>query len=393
MFESLKLQPKDKIMELMNKFSNDKRLEKIDLGVGVYKNQFGKTPVMRSVKKAEKNLLNKQQSKSYVGLSGSEDFLENINNLIFSRNVDKERIVSIQAPGGTGAIHQLFNLIKKTNFVNKVLIPKPSWPNHLAILKHLNIGYGEYFYFDEKNCEVNFERMVHDINNAEKGDIILLHGCCHNPTGANLTKKNWEDLSEIFLNKNLLPFIDIAYQGFGDGLDKDVLGLRTLCNNLPEILVAASCSKNFGVYRDRVGSAIVISKNKYTSTVVKDNLKSLNRLTYSFPPDHGAAVVNEVLSDKILLSDWQSELEAMRLDMLEIRVSLSDALKQQTKSSRFDFIKSHRGMFSRLGLEKKQVDLLREKFGIYMVSDSRINIAGLQKNNIHFVASSIASVI
>lgn len=393
MFESLKLQPKDKIMELMNEFSNDKRIEKIDLGVGVYKNQYGKTPVMRSVKKAEKTLLKKQQSKSYVGLSGSEDFLENINNLIFSKNVEKERIVSIQAPGGTGAIHQLFNLIKKTSFNNRVLIPKPSWPNHIAILKHLNINHGEYFYFDEKNCEVNFERMVDDINKAEQGDIILLHGCCHNPTGANLTKKNWEDLCEIFLKKNLLPFVDIAYQGFGDGLNEDALGLRTMYNYLPEIFVAASCSKNFGVYRDRVGSAIVISKDKNTSIIVKDNLKSLNRLTYSFPPDHGAAVVNEVLSDKILLSDWQSELEEMRLDMLEIRVMLADALKQETKSSRFNFIKNHRGMFSRLGLEKKQVDILREKFGIYMVSDSRINIAGLQKNNINFVASSISSII
>ncbi len=393
MFESLKLQPKDKIMELMNKFSNDKRLEKIDLGVGVYKNQFGKTPVMRSVKKAEKNLLEKQQSKSYLGLSGSEDFLENINNLIFSGNVDKGRVVSIQAPGGTGAIHQLLNLIKKTNFNKKVLIPKPSWPNHKAILKHLNIEHDEYFYFDERSCEVDFEKMIYDIDKAEKGDIILLHGCCHNPTGANLTKKNWEDLSSIFLKKNLLPFVDMAYQGFGDGLDEDASGLRILCNNLPEVLVAASCSKNFGVYRDRVGSAIVISKNKNTSNIVKDNLKSLNRLTYSFPPDHGAAVVSEVLSNKILLSDWQLELEEMRSDMLEIRIGLSNSLNRETKSSRFDFIKKHRGMFSRLGLEKNQIDILREKFGIYMVSDSRINIAGLQKNNIHFVASSIASII
>ena len=393
MFENLKSQPKDKIMELMSIFSNDKRLEKIDLGIGVYKNQLGNTPIMSSVKKAEAMLLEKQISKSYVGLAGSLNFLENIKSLIFNRELEDDRISCVQVPGGTGAIHQLLNLVKKSDFKNRVFLPNPSWPNHKAILSYLNIEFEEYYYFDEISCEVNFEKMLYDITKANDGDIILLHGCCHNPTGANLKKDDWVKLTEIFLKKNLLPFIDLAYQGFGDGLQNDVFGLRYLSKNIPEMLIAVSCSKNFGVYRDRVGSAIVISKNKKSSQIVDDNLKSLNRLTYSFPPDHGASVVNEVLSNESLLNEWKAELEAMRNNMLSIRKKLSESLKKKTNSSRFDFINNHRGMFSRLGIEEKKVEILRNKFGIYMVSDSRINIAGLPEKKIDFLATSISSVI
>ena len=393
MFENLKIQPKDKIMELMSIFSNDKRLEKIDLGIGVYKNQLGQTPIMSSVKKAEELLLEKQKTKSYVGLAGSMNFLENVRNLIFKKNLEVDRISGVQAPGGTGAIHQLLNLVKKTNFKNKVLLPKPSWPNHMAILNYLNIEFDEYFYFDKISCEVNTERMFNDINNANEGDIILLHGCCHNPTGADLNNNDWIILTEILLKKNLIPFIDLAYQGFGDGLDEDTYGLRYLSQKVPEMLIAASCSKNFGVYRDRVGSSLVISKDKKASDIVADNLKSLNRLTYSFPPDHGASVVSEVLSNQTLLNEWKKELESMRKNMLHIREKLSESLKKTTHSSRFDFLERHRGMFSRLGLEEKKVEILRREFGIYMVSDSRINIAGLPENKIDYLATSISSII
>ena len=392
MFEQLKSQPSDKIMELMAQYAEDTRTNKLDLGVGVYKNAHGATPIMEAVKKSEEILHNLQDSKSYVGLIGSIEFSKNIGKLVLNNSVDEKRLSYAQAPGGTGALHQLLLLARATKSVGNVWISDPSWPNHQAILKHLGMNMSSYSYFDEITCEVNFEKMYQDLNAMHENDILLLHGCCHNPTGANLSLEQWVELTQLIKEKSVLPFIDLAYQGFGDGLNKDVEGLNYLIKNVSEAMIAVSCSKNFGVYRDRVGVAIVVSEAA-KKDIVQDNLKSLNRLTFSFPPDHGAAVVNQILQDDTLKSLWEDELEEMRLNMLDLRERLSSELHRETKSDRFSFVSKHRGMFSKLGLTSDQVEVLRKDYGIYMVSDSRINVAGLRKDVINYLASAIANVI
>ena len=392
MFEQLISQPSDKIMELMAQYAGDNRTNKLDLGVGVYKNAAGATPIMKAVKKSEEILLKVQDSKSYVGLIGSIEFSRNIGELVLNNSVEEKRLSYAQAPGGTGALHQLLLLARATKSIGKVWISNPSWPNHQAILKHLGMNTASYYYFDEITCEVNFEKMLRDLQDMKENDILLLHGCCHNPTGANLSFEQWIEVTRLIQDKNVLPLIDLAYQGFGDGLEQDVEGLNYLIKNVSEAMIAVSCSKNFGVYRDRVGVAIVVSEAA-KKDVVQDNLKSLNRLTFSFPPDHGAAVVNQILQDEKLKAQWKDELEKMRTNMLDLRERLASELNRETKSNRFSFVSKHRGMFSKLGLTSEQVEVLRKDYGIYMVSDSRINVAGLRKDVINYLASAISNVI
>jgi len=274
-----------------------------------------------------------------------------------------------------------------------VWISDPSWPNHEAILKYLGMNIGKYRYFDEATCGVDFAGMKADLEGAVEGDVLLLHGCCHNPTGANITADEWVEVTELALAKGLMPMIDIAYQGFGDGLEYDVEGVRIMAAKVPEMLIAASCSKNFGLYRDRVGAALIISKDEAATALSKANIAGLNRVNFSFPPDHGAKVVSIIMNDEALRADWAAELEDMRLSMLELRQGLADALRRETNSDRFDFIAEHRGMFSRLGLSPEQVMQLRTDHAIYMVGDSRVNIAGLPKAGLDALAKAIASVV
>ena len=398
MFENLKIQPEDKIMALMSLYLADGREEKIDLGVGVYKNNNGETPIMNAVQKAATILKDKQKTKSYVGLSGNLSFIDKISKLVLANVVSKDRIVGAQAPGGTGAFHQLLLLMRSMEKDKQVWISSPSWPNHSAILKHLGIKFNSYYYFDDETCEVNFPRMMFDLEKMNSGDVLLLHGCCHNPTGANLSLEHWSELTKFCEKKNILPLIDLAYQGFGDGIDEDVKGVQYMASKLPELCIGVSCSKNFGLYRERVGASLLVVSNKKNYKLAEDNLKSFNRVTFSFPPDYGASLVDIVLGgdnfqNKELIKLWQKELNSMRNGMLQLRNSLSDSLRLNTNSTRFDFIKRHRGMFSLMGLSVDQVTKLRSEFGIYMVGDSRINIAGLNKDKIEYFSSSIACVI
>ena len=398
MFENLKLQSEDKIMALMSLYKADERKEKIDLGVGVYKNNKGQTPIMDAVQKASRILNNTQKTKSYVGLSGNLGFIENISQLVLADVVPKNQIIGAQAPGGTGAFHQLLLLIRSMEKDKRVWISSPSWPNHAAILNHLGIQFNNYNYFDYDTCEVNFSRMMSDLQKISPGDVLLLHGCCHNPTGANLSLENWTELTKFCEKKNILPLIDLAYQGFGDGINDDVKGVQYMASNLPEVCIGISCSKNFGLYRERVGAALMIVSDKKIHKLVEENLKSFNRVTFSFPPDYGASLVEIILGgnnsqNKELIHLWEKELNSMRNGMLELRKLLSDSLRRSTNSTRFDFIERHRGMFSLMGLSVDQVARLRTEFGIYMVGDSRINIAGLNKDQIDYFSSSIASVI
>ena len=393
MFETLKQPAPDKIIELISLFAADERTDKLDLGVGVYKDENGKTPVMRAVKEAEKRLLESQESKSYVGLLGDLSYVDAIRDLVLGDTVEAGRVCGAQQPGGTGAIRQIFELIKSANADATVWISNPSWPNHEAILKYLGMNVGKYRYFDEATCGVDFAGMKADLEGAIEGDVLLLHGCCHNPTGANITEAEWAEVTDLALAKGLVPMVDIAYQGFGDGLEGDTKGLRIMAARVPEMLIAASCSKNFGLYRDRVGASLIISRDETENAVNKANLAGLNRVNFSFPPDHGAKVVSIIMNDDALRADWMAELEDMRLSMLDLRQGLADALRRATNSDRFDFVAEHRGMFSRLGLTPEQVMQLRTDHGVYMVGDSRINIAGLPREGLDNFAKAIAAVI
>ncbi|MBB5222633.1 aromatic-amino-acid transaminase [Amaricoccus macauensis] len=392
MFETLKPSPPDKIIELLEMFRADPRTEKLDLGVGVYKDANGKTPVMRAVKAAEKRLLDTQDSKSYVGILGDLEFVKLLGELALGSSVPADRIAGAQTPGGTGAIRQILELIKRSNPAATVWYSDPTWPNHPAMLAHLGIPSRTYRYFDAATGGVDFAAMMADLVAMKPGDVLLLHGCCHNPTGANLTLEQWAEVTDFVVKAGVVPFIDLAYQGFGDGLEADAAGVRHMAAAVPEMLLAVSCSKNFGLYRDRVGAAIAISETAEKSAITKANLASLSRLNFSFPPDHGAKVVALILSDPALKADWQAELESMRAGMLELRKGLANELRRATNSDRFDFVGTHRGMFSRLGLSPEQVVKLREDFGIYAVGDSRINIAGLPAQGLGKLAAAIASV-
>ena len=393
MLTNLQPQPEDKIIALIAAFRADKRAEKIDLGVGVYKDASGVTPVMRAVKAAEKQLVAEQTSKSYVGLTGDPKFTAAMAGLLFGDDVDMSSMAAAATPGGTGAVRLAFELAQLLNPKTRVWVSMPTWPNHPAIVKYLGIELKEYRYFDTETGEVDLAGMLEDLSDVREGDVVLLHGCCHNPTGANLTSADWDQVIAKVRDTKALAMVDIAYQGFGDGLDDDAAFTRKIVSELPEVLIAASCSKNFGVYRERTGILFAKVPNADLKPVAQANLASLNRLNYSFPPDHGAKVVTMILQDDALRADWQAELEDMRQGMLDLRVMLADELRKRTNSNRFDFVAEHRGMFSRLGLSPEQVEQLRSDHAVYMIGDSRINIAGLNKTSVPILAEAIAQVL
>ena len=389
MFNSLQQQPADKILALMQVYKEDPRESKIDLGVGVYKDASGQTPIMQSIKRAEHMLWETQDTKSYVGLTGTPEFSETMIDLVLGDKFDKNLTASAATPGGTGAVRQAFELGKLANPNLRVFVSDPTWPNHLSILKYLGIPVEPYRYFDAKTRAVDFSSMMTDLENAKEGDLILLHGCCHNPTGANLKAPEWDAVIELLLKSGATPMIDIAYQGFGDGLEEDASGVRKLVNSVPETIIAASCSKNFGIYRERTGLLIVVSHDKDARDLNQSTLAFLNRQNFSFPPDHGARLVTMVLSDEELKRSWMEELEAVRTSMLSLRTQLATELEKLSGSNRFGFLADHRGMFSRLGASPEQVNELRENHAVYMVGDSRLNIAGLNSKTVPVLAKAI----
>ena len=388
-FKNLQQQPPDKILALMTAFKEDPRDQKLDLGVGVYKDPTGITPIMRSIKLAEKKWWEIESSKSYVGLAGDPAFSDAIISLVLGNSIPRNLIASAATPGGTGAVRQGFELFKIANPGVRVFVSDPTWPNHISILQYLNIPFETYRYFDNETRGVDFDSMVSDLSRAKAGDVVLLHGCCHNPTGANLDKQQWKIIVDL-LNKNgATPMIDLAYQGFGDGLEEDVYATRLIAESVPETVIASSCSKNFGIYRERAGLLMLVSQDSSKRNINQSMLAYLNRQNYSFPPDHGSRLVSIVLNDKDLRSDWMSELEDIRNSLLNLRVQLSNELQKISGSDRFSFIASHRGMFSRLGATPSQVEKMRTEFGIYMVSDSRFNVAGLNNETVPALAKAI----
>jgi len=389
MLSDLKPQPADKILALVQAFREDPRAEKIDLGVGVYKNAQGVTPVMRAIKAAERRLVEDQTTKAYTSLAGDPAYADALSGLILGEARDTGRLAMAATPGGTGAIRQALELIRLANPDARVWISAPTWPNHPSIIKYLGMPMAEYRYFDDATRDVDFGAMMADLAAITRGDVVLLHGCCHNPTGANLTLPQWQDVIDLLNAKGAIPFVDIAYQGFGDGLQEDAAATRLVAAQCPQALIAASCSKNFGIYRERTGLLMAVVENSAARPNAQGTLAFLNRQNFSFPPDHGARLVTMILQDADLCADWKAELEDVRMGMLGLRQQLADELRQRANSDRFDFVARHRGMFSRIGASPEQVEKMRADNGIYMVGDSRMNIAGLNAETVPILAQAI----
>jgi aromatic-amino-acid transaminase len=392
MFEALQPQPADKILELMALFHADPRPGKIDLGVGVYRDAQGVTPVMRAIRAAGKRLWETEQTKSYTALAGDPAFGTAMAGLILADSVPASRIAAAATPGGTGAVKLALDLAVRAAPAATVWMSDPTWPNHPAIIAHVGLRARTYRYDDPATGGVDVPGMLADLEAVQAGDVVLLHGCCHNPTGANPTAEEWQAIAAVLARRGALPLVDLAYQGFGEGLEDDAAPTRMLAAHLPEVLIAASCSKNFGIYRERAGVLLAVCPEERRDTV-QANLATLNRLCFSFPPDHGARLVTTVLGDPALRADWMAELDAMRSGMLDLRRALARDLRNLTNSDRFDFIARHRGMFSRLGLPADAVARLRSEHAIYIVGDSRMNIAGLNAETVPVLARAVASVL
>ena len=394
MFHSLLVDQPDPIIVTMQKYHADSRPHKLDLGVGVYKDASGHTPIMKVIKSAEKALWEQETTKSYTSLVGDSAFNTAIQKLVLGDLASFDgRLASAATAGGTGAVRAAFELVHLASPDATIWVSNPSWSNHASMLNYLNIPNQHYRFFDTSKGTVDMDGMMADLGHAKAGDVVLLHGCCHNPTGLSLSPKQWDDIIELMKDQHLVPMVDIAYQGFGDGLDEDAYGVRRIASSLPEVLIASSCSKNFGIYRERTGCVIVLSPDQKQTNSVQGKLSLVNRVNYSFPPDHGARLVTMVLNEPEMRVQWQNELGQIRQGIQSLRRMLSDELQRQTNSDRFKFIAEHRGMFSMLGLSQEQVSRLSDEFAIYAVSDSRINMAGLNETSVPLLANAVAKII
>ncbi|WED29296.1 aspartate/tyrosine/aromatic aminotransferase [Vibrio sp. DW001] len=392
MFAHLPTPQLDPILSLSVAYRNDPRIGKVDLGIGVYKNNLGETPIMLAVQQAQKQLLETQTTKSYVGLAGCEEFNSSMVNLLLSGTSAMGRVSAIQTPGASGALRMLGDLMKVANPDTTVWLSNPSYVNHRPVMEAAGLKVKQYRYFSTQTKQVDVEAMLDDISSAGPNDVVLLHGCCHNPTGADVDFQVWKAITELSQKNGFLPFVDIAYQGFGDGLEEDAQGLRYMADNLEEMLITTSCSKNFGLYRERTGAAIVIGNNQTDVSNAKGKLLQLARATYTMPPDHGAALVKTILNSEEMTKVWKEELVSMRLRLVNLRLLLCDELRSVHSSQQFDFIESHKGMFTVLGFSQAQMSRLRDDYGIYGVGDGRINIAGLTEKDIPYVANAIVQI-
>ncbi len=388
MFETVEPAPPDKILSLIGLFRDDPRPGKIDLGIGVYRDAQGRTPIMRAVREAERRLYDSEQTKSYLGPGGDPAYCEAVTDVVFGNASPRERICAVQTPGGAGALRILAGLIARVRPDATVWIPDVTWVNHASILADAGLASREYVYYDPVANGVRLDAMLSSLRGAAPGDVVLLHGCCHNPTGASLANADWDEVCELLLARGLVPFVDLAYQGFGDGLDEDAYAVRLFAQRLPEMLLATSNCKNFGIYRERTGCAFVMAGTGTQAANVLGHLLTCARVAYSMPPDHGASIVRIVLGDPALRADWRSELDSMRTRIAGLRVALAAALAARTGSDRYDFLVRHRGMFSLIGVTPAQAERLRGEHGVYVVSDGRINVAGLTEAQIEpFVAA------
>jgi aspartate aminotransferase len=394
MFEALQPLQSDPILGLMAAYNADPNPRKVDLGVGVYKNAAGHTPVLESVKLAESWLLTQQQSKAYVGPAGAPAFNAAAQQLLLGQThaaIADGRAVTLQTPGGCGALRAGAELIKRARPQSRIWVSDPTWANHLALLGSVGLAMREYPYYDSDAKLLCFDAMMSALAEAQSGDVVLLHACCHNPCGSDLDLEQWRALSQLLVQRGLVPFIDVAYQGFGHGIEQDVAGLRLVVSAVPEALIAASFSKNFGLYRDRTGCLTVIASNQAQADIARNQVGNTVRGLWSMPPDHGAAVVAHILTDAALRERWEGEVVAMRERINTLRRRLVRRLADLGAGD-FSYIAAQQGMFSFLGLRLDQVARLRSDFSIYLVDSSRINVAGLNDDCLDYVCAAVREV-
>ncbi len=393
MFENLEAAPADAILGLITEHKNDPRAEKIDLGVGVFRTAEGETPVLDVVKQAEQRIVDTQESKAYIGTAGDPQFNAAMQALTFGDDVDDDRVWTIQAPGGSGSLRVAAGMILRARPEARVWVSDPTWANHIPLLGGAGLALEPYPYYDTTMHVIRIDAMLDALSKVPQGEIVLLHACCHNPSGLDPSEEEWRAIADVIVERELVPFIDMAYQGFAHSLTDDAFIVRHLAARVPEMIVANSCSKNFGLYRDRVGSLSLLSSTSKGRDITYSQVNSIVRTIYSVPPDHGAVVVATILGDAELKAAWRVELAEMRGRLREMRVLLNDALKERAPDHDFSHLVRARGMFCFLGIPEKQVDRLKKEFGVYMVGSSRINTAGITAHNVNYLADAIAATL
>ncbi|WP_267372398.1 MULTISPECIES: amino acid aminotransferase [unclassified Pantoea] len=396
MFESISAAPADPILGLADLFRADDRPEKINLGIGVYKDETGKTPVLTSVKKAEQYLLENETTKNYLSIDGLADFARCTQALLFGNDsplISARRARTAQTPGGTGALRIAADFLATQTAVKRVWISNPSWPNHKNVFNAAGLEVCEYHYYDAANHMLDFEGMLASLSQVQPGDVVLFHGCCHNPTGIDPTAEQWQKLAEISQANGWLPLFDFAYQGFARGLDEDAEGLRIFAASHQELIVASSYSKNFGLYNERVGAITLVAADAGVAETAFSQVKYTIRANYSNPPAHGAAVVATILSNDALRTIWEQELSDMRQRIQRMRQLFVNTLAEKGAQRDFSFIIKQNGMFSFSGLTKEQVIRLREEFAVYAVNSGRVNVAGMTPDNMSALCEAIVAVL
>ena len=393
MFERLEALPPDAIIGLIGEYQNDPRDFKVDLGIGVYRTAEGNTPIPATVKRAERMLVDSQTTKAYIGSAGPADFNAAMRDLTFGGAVDKDRVVMLQTPGGSGSLSVAAGVILRATGAATVWYGGPTWANHVPLLGGAGLEMASYPYYDTESHGLRTASMLEALREVPKGDVLLMHACCHNPTGVDPTEEEWCAIADIIVERELLPLVDIAYQGFAAGLDEDAFIIRHLADRVPEMIVCNSCSKNFGLYRDRVGELLILTPDAATRNAVQSQANNYVRTIYSMPPDHGAAVVSLILNDREMRADWETEVEAMRTRLRDMRALLHEALIRAVPDRDFSHIVRARGMFSFLGVSEEQVERLKKDHAVYMVGSSRINIAGITPANVDHIARSVAAVL
>lgn len=392
MFENVKAIPGDALLALMVAFKNDPNPNKIDLGVGVYKDDSGLTPVLDVVKKAESWLLDNEKSKGYIGAIGAPELAPLLQKLMLGEDhvlIREGRIATAQTPGGTGALRVAGDLINAVNPDARIWVSDPTWSNHFHVFAGAGVEVRTYPYYDADQNGLAIDAMLEAIRHIPQGDVILLHASCHNPTGIDPTQEQWEQISSLVAERQLVPLIDCAYQGFGEGLEEDVQGLKMLLDKCPEALITTSCSKNFGLYNERIGALSLVTEQAEHCQRAFSQVANCIRANYSNPPAHGAAIVTTILSDNALRLQWEQELADMRGRIRSMRTQLVSCLQNLNCNRDFSFIADQKGMFSYSGLSKEEVLFLREHYGIYAVESGRINVAGINDRNIELLSEAI----
>jgi len=388
--------PPDPILGLTEAFRKDPNPAKIDLSAGVYRDATGKTPIFRAVKRAEERILRQETSKNYLNIQGSAEYAAAVQELLFGPEhevLTSKRVATAHTPGGTGALRVAGDFLKKMFPGKRIWVSQPTWPNHPGVFQAAGLEVKTYPYFDAATNSLAFDEMLAALRQVPEGDVVLLHACCHNPTGIDPTSEQWNQIADVIEERRLLPLVDFAYQGLGDGLREDARGLLTLCRPGCELLIASSFSKNFGLYNERVGALTIVASSSAAAEAALSQVKLCIRANYSNPPAHGAAIVTTIWNDPELRADWEAEVQEMRDRIYEMRSLFVETLADKGVRRDFSFIARQRGMFSFSGLTPEQVETLRQKYSIYIVNSGRINVAGMTRANMDAICQAIAEVL